>query len=274
MGQDGQVPAGRREDVGAWGLPRFGIAFQPIVELGSGAIIAHEALLRGPGGTPAGGVLARVPAAHRAGFEAEAARRILTRFDELGGAAPLHVNISPAVLLQRPGLLASLAALRDASPCPPPRLVIEVTEGERADDAAALARLVVAAHENGFGIALDDFGSGYGGAGMLAEVRPDAVKLDMRLIRGIHQHRIRRPIVARILEAASRLCIPVIAVGVESEAEFHGLADLGVLLFQGFLIAPPAAGRLVGPKEVMLPVRQDIPPRAGLVASGARAGGY
>jgi EAL domain-containing protein (putative c-di-GMP-specific phosphodiesterase class I) len=88
---------------------------------------------------------------------------------------------------------------------------------------------------------------------MLAEARPDLVKLDRSLIRGIHQHRARRPILARIIGTAGQLGIGAVAVGVETEAEFLCLASLGVTLFQGFLVAPPTTERLVRMDEIVLP---------------------
>lgn len=236
---------------GTAGVPRFEVAFQPIVDIAAGRVRAYEALLRGLGGTPAGGVLARIPAEARAAFEIEALAAILERFGR--GEADLHVNFSPAVLVRQPRMVAHLAARLAVSSLPPSRLVIEVTEGERIGDAEALAAMMREARACGLRIALDDFGTGYGGLGLLAEVLPDLVKLDRSLVRGIHQHRVRHPIVMRMLEAARRLGIGAVAVGVETEAEFHCLASLGVTLFQGFLVSPPTTERLVRMEEIFLP---------------------
>jgi EAL domain-containing protein (putative c-di-GMP-specific phosphodiesterase class I) len=249
---------------GGAGAPRFEVAFQPIVDIAAGRVQAYEALLRGLGGSPAGGVLARVPATARAAFETDALATILDRFGS--GEGDLHVNFSPAVLVRQPLTVARLAARLAVSTLAPERLVIEVTEGESIGDAEALAAVMAQARACGFRIALDDFGTGYGGLGLLAEARPDLVKLDRSLVRGIHQHRVRHPIVARLLAAAGALGIGAVAVGVETEAEFHCLASLGVTLFQGFLVAPPTTERLVTMAETGLPPRLAPPALAAATA--------
>lgn len=250
---------------GGAGVPRFEVAFQPIVDIAAGRVRAYEALLRGLGGTPAGGVLARVPAQARAAFEFEALAAVLDRFGK--GEADLHMNFSPAVLVRQPRMVAHLAARLAVAALPPSRLVIEVTEGERIGDAEALAGMMAEARACGFRIALDDFGTGYGGLGLLAEVLPDLVKLDRSLIRGVHQHRVRHPILLRLLEESARLGIGAVAVGVETEAEFHCLASLGVTLFQGFLVSPPTTERLVRMEETGLPPSFSAPSRLGVETS-------
>jgi EAL domain-containing protein (putative c-di-GMP-specific phosphodiesterase class I) len=250
----GDAPGGGRG-------PRYGVAFQPIVDIAAGRVRGYEALLRGPSGTPAEGVLARVPAGIRTAFEIEVLSAILDRFG--AGEGDLHVNFSPAVLVRQRHAVVDLAARLSASALPPARFVIEVTEGERIGDAEGLAVLMREARARGFRVALDDFGTGYGGLGLLAEARPDLVKLDRSLIRGIHQHRARHPILARMLEAAGRLGIGAVAVGVETEAEFLCLASLGVTLFQGFLVSPPTTERLVRMEEIALPLAiVPAPPEA------------
>lgn len=249
----------------AAGLPRFDVAFQPIVCTASGAITAYEALLRGLGGTPADGVLARVPSAHRSAFEAAAIAAILPRFAESATAGDVHVNLSPGALAGADDMLATVAGLAKAAGVAPERLVVEITDAARIDDPAWLAGLIAEARANGIRVALDDFGTGYGGLSLLSEVRPDLVKLDRTLIRGINHHRIRHPIVTRILDAAGNLGIPVVAVGIETEGEFHCLSELGVGFVQGFLVSPPSRERLALADDITLPVRRAVPPWLGAV---------
>lgn len=239
--------------IGAAGLPRFAIAFQPIVDAEARAVVAHEALLRGPSGTPAGGVLARVHPSVRQRFELDAVAAVLSAFAGTDPAASLHVNLSPAVLLRAPGTVAALARMIAGSAVAADRVVIEVTDGDRIDDAEALAAASAALRANGLRVALDEFGTGYGGVGLLDAVAPDLAKLDIGLTRNIHLHRARRPIVAALLEACARARVGVVAVGVESEGEYRCLAGLGVTRFQGFLFAPPVTGHVLAADEVSFP---------------------
>jgi EAL domain-containing protein (putative c-di-GMP-specific phosphodiesterase class I) len=238
---------------GAAQLPRYAIAFQPIVDVARRRILAHEALLRGSVGTPAGGVLARVPEPERQRFEIGAIAAVLDAFAGTAPSASLHINLSPEVLLRWPGTVPELARVVAASDIPPGRVVIEVAEGERIGDADALVSAFAALRSEGLRTALDAFGTGYGGIGLLASVRPDLVKLDMGLARNVHLHPARRPILSRLLEACADLNVDVVATGVENEGEYRCLARLGVTLFQGFLFAPPATGRVLDADEVSLP---------------------
>lgn len=246
-------PGGSGRLSGVAAPPRYAVAFQPIVEAGSRRIVAHEALLRGTSGAPAGGVLARVPEPNRQRFEIEAIEAVLAAFAGAEPAASLHVNLSPAALLHAPGTVPLLARVVAASAIEAGRVVVEVSEGGRIGDAEALAGAVAALRAHGLRIALDAFGTGYGGIGMLATAGPDLVKLDMGLARNIHLHRARRPIVSGLLEACARARIGVVATGVESEGEYRCLAGLGVTLFQGFLFAAPATGCVLAEDEVYFP---------------------
>jgi len=92
----------------------------------------------------------------------------------------------------------------------------------------------------GYKIAVDDLGEGYSGLNSFADLEPDAVKLDMSLIRGID----RAPTKRRMVHALATLCrelgTPLVAEGVETQSELDILVDLGADWFQGFLFARPA----------------------------------
>ena len=92
----------------------------------------------------------------------------------------------------------------------------------------------------GYKIAVDDLGEGYSGLNSFADLEPDAVKLDMSLIRGID----RAPTKRRMVHALATLCrelgTPLVAEGVETQSELEILVDLGADWFQGFLFARPA----------------------------------
>jgi EAL domain-containing protein (putative c-di-GMP-specific phosphodiesterase class I) len=91
----------------------------------------------------------------------------------------------------------------------------------------------------GFGTAIDDFGAGHAGLGLLAKFQTDYIKLDMDLIRGIEQSMPRRMIVEGVIRIAQSLGITVIAEGIETLAEYDVLRALGVRYIQGYLLARP-----------------------------------
>ena len=98
----------------------------------------------------------------------------------------------------------------------------------------------------GFTTALDDFGAGFAGLGLLADFQPDLIKLDMELVRGVEGSRARQVIIAGIMHIARELDITVLAEGVETEAEFTVLKSAGITLFQGYLFARPGFETLPG----------------------------
>jgi EAL domain-containing protein (putative c-di-GMP-specific phosphodiesterase class I) len=253
--------------------PGFAIAFQSIVDIAARRIVAQEALVRGVGGGPAASVLARAEGGRRLGLEIAIARHALARAVALGVTTDVHVNFSPGVLLHTPDVLTAIVALAEVETFPLAQLVLEVTEGERIDDPPRLAKAVEAARALGLRIAIDDFGAGYNGLSLLAEVQPDIIKIDMKLTRGIDLHRVRRSIVAGILRMVEQMRIRTIAEGVESLGELSCLHALGIAEMQGFLLGHPLYERATTELDLPLPIRGVAvpPPRAALRLAAERA---
>ncbi|MFT6671028.1 MAG: EAL domain-containing protein (putative c-di-GMP-specific phosphodiesterase class I) [Afipia broomeae] len=118
--------------------------------------------------------------------------------------------------------------------------MFEFTENERMTDPAHVQRIIDAYRKFGFWTALDDFGAGYSGLGLLARWQPDLIKIDMELLRDIHLSRAKQAIVAAIVGIARTLDIQVLAEGVENEQELVVLRAAGISLFQGYHFAKPA----------------------------------
>ena len=95
--------------------------------------------------------------------------------------------------------------------------------------------------ELGYRIAVDDLGAGYAGLSSFALLEPDMVKLDMSLVRNIHQSAVRQRMVASMVGLCRDLGNRVVTEGVETVAERDVLAALGCSLMQGYFFAKPAA---------------------------------
>jgi EAL domain-containing protein (putative c-di-GMP-specific phosphodiesterase class I) len=232
------------------------MAFQPIVEPARRAIVAYEALVRGPNGEPAGSVLARVDEANRYAFDQACRVKAIETFCTLGqgdGAAKLHINFMPnAVYDPDTCIRTSLTAARRHG-LPIERITFELTENERVTQHEHLRRIVTAYRAQGFGTAIDDFGSGYAGLGLLVEFQPDEIKIDMTLLRGIDTDPVRRAVVAGIVTTARELGISLIAEGVETAAEFAVLSGMGIERYQGFLFARPGFNTLATAADINWP---------------------
>jgi EAL domain-containing protein (putative c-di-GMP-specific phosphodiesterase class I) len=160
---------------------------------------------------------------------------IAAGIDAMGELAPdafLAVNASPELLGE-----ASLAEMIAAAPNR--RMVLEVTEHVEVADYDTLASGLDALRTSGCRIAVDDAGAGYSSLRHILRLRPDYIKLDMTLTRGIDIDSDRRALASSLLTFAREVSATVIAEGIETPAELDTLRDLGATLGQGFFLARP-----------------------------------
>ena len=128
----------------------------------------------------------------------------------------------------------------DKAGLPHEQIVFEVTENECIEDLEALKSTLRAYRDHGFGIALDDLGSGYSSLNLLADLRPDYVKLDRDLMRSVPDDPYRALIAQKLLETATALGIRTIAEGVENPAQCAWLQSHSGDYAQGFHFARPS----------------------------------
>jgi EAL domain-containing protein (putative c-di-GMP-specific phosphodiesterase class I) len=83
--------------------------------------------------------------------------------------------------------------------------MFEVTEVEPARDAGHLRSIFTEYKRHGMITAIDDFGAGHSGLSMLADFKPDLVKLDMALVRNVHLDRVRQAIARSIVSLCADL---------------------------------------------------------------------
>ncbi|WP_370328446.1 EAL domain-containing protein [Euzebya sp.] len=220
---------------------RLRSAYQPIVDLGTGDVVAYEALLRGPVGSPLEMPGALFPAAAAAGVSAElewAGVRCGIEGAVSGGLrhdVPVFVNVEGASLGQslQPAQMAVLEQAADM------RVVFEVTERDLLARPADLLVLGQRLREHGWGLAIDDVGLQHPeGVAALALVRPDVVKLDMGLIHrgaGPGEAAVGLAVQAYVEEHGAA----VVAEGIEDEVHRERALVLGATLGQGYLFGRP-----------------------------------
>ncbi|MGY1605370.1 EAL domain-containing protein [Geodermatophilus sp. SYSU D00815] len=240
--------------------------FQPIVELDTGRVVAYEALARGPRG-PLERPDALFAAARGAGRLAEldaACRAAAFRGAvDAGLLAPLSVfvNVEPEVLDSAP--LSELLAIAEAAPGGL-RVVLEITERALAARPAELLRTVERVRGAGWGVAVDDVGAESMSLAFLPLLRPDVVKLDLRLV----QER-PGPAVAEIMNAvnayAERTGAVVLAEGIETDAHLTAARALGATLGQGWMFGRPGPGPVADRPAgaLLLPAPAAEPETAG-----------
>ena len=221
----------------------FSMAFQPIVDVETGLPFAYEALVRGQGGEGAYDVLSRVTDDNRYAFDQKCRVKAIegaVAASLLDTGANLSINFLPNAVYSPMACIQLTLRTAAATGFPPERLIFEFTENERIADTAHVRSIIDTYRRLGFATAIDDFGAGHAGLGLLANMQTDVIKLDMDLIRGIEASLPRRMIVESIVRMCAALGIRLIAEGVETAAEYHALRALGIRYMQGFLIARPA----------------------------------
>jgi EAL domain-containing protein (putative c-di-GMP-specific phosphodiesterase class I) len=218
----------------------FSMAFQPIVDLGTGSVFAYEALVRGVNGEPSRTVLERVNGQNRFAFDQRCRVLAVELATKLGITTKLHINFMPNAVYEPSRCLRTTLEAAARTGFPVDRIVFETTEDERVRNPGHLKNIFLEYKHRGFQTAIDDFGAGYAGLNLLADFQPDIIKLDMALIRGIDADAARRAIVGGIAGICRMLGVRVVAEGIETAAEMRALSDLGISLMQGYLFAKPA----------------------------------
>jgi len=234
---------------------RFESWFQPIVPASSTGTVrpyAYEALLRmrdEDGAIVPPGHVFSVAGKSDLLFSLDLAarRKAVETAARAGLKAKLFINFNPSSVYDPAYCLRTTASAIAEAGLQPGDVVFELTETHTARDKAHLKGILAFYRNSGFGVALDDIGSGWSGLNMLHELRPDYVKLDMELVRGIDEDSFKQVIVRNLIEIARANGIHTIAEGIETAGEADFLRAVGADYLQGYFFARPApAGEIPG----------------------------
>ena len=219
--------------------------FQPLADLRSGSVYAHEALIRGPRATPLHTPDSLLKGAAAEGilreFELLAVCVALQDWGKQNAPGRLFINLSAEALVQAvrvcgPDMVGDTVRSFGVQAR---SLVLEITEHDRVSDMPAVCAAVKAVHATGARLALDDFGDGRSSLRLWSEAKPDFVKIDKYFIHQIEQ----RPANLQLLQAIKGIAevfgTTLIAEGIETEDELRTLRDLGIPYGQGWLLGRP-----------------------------------
>jgi diguanylate cyclase (GGDEF)-like protein len=172
------------------------------------------------------------------------------------------VNLSP-LQFARDDLAETIHAILLETGLSPRRLEVEVTESTVMSDQTRGLRILRKLKAMGISVAMDDFGTGYSSLATLHAFPFDKIKLDQSFVKRLPEDAAAGAIVRTVLALGVSLNIPVLAEGIETEAQWQFLAREGCAKGQGYLFAKPqslaqlpaaiaAAGRFVREDEPML----------------------
>jgi diguanylate cyclase (GGDEF)-like protein len=233
----------------AVGRSQLELHFQPKVRTDTRRAVGAEALVRWR--HPVHGLLAPdrfIPMLDRAGLSRQLTRWVLdTALAECrrwhDGGAPLHVAVNATVPdLLDSGFPGEVAAALDRHELPAEVLIIEITETSVVQDPDRADAILTTLRELGVGVALDDFGTGYSSLTHLKSLPVTEVKIDRSFVSRMSVDSADAAIVGSTIGLAHGLGLSVIAEGVEDEATWQHLADLGCELIQGYHYSKPLPG--------------------------------
>ncbi len=218
------------------------LAFQPQVDLGTGATVGFEALARwNPSGQPIRPIAEVVGWLERIGAVAELDLWVLEQAIARIAQESLPrvaVNLSPASLI-RPDFLSRAAALL---PVAPGRIELELTESAvlfALDPGSMVSNSLHVLRALGLRIALDDFGVGQSSLLRFRDLPIDVVKVDRAFTPGFAGDERSRAILEAVVALGRRLSVEVVAEGIETSAEAEEIRALGVARGQGFFFSKP-----------------------------------
>jgi EAL domain-containing protein (putative c-di-GMP-specific phosphodiesterase class I)/CheY-like chemotaxis protein len=226
----------------------FEAFFQAKVDLKTGALKGAEALARWR--HPAKGwvlPMAFIPSMESSrlideftGLMMKQAAKACREWRKAGVPASVSVNVS-LVSLADVGIAERYVAWVLGQGLEPRDVILEITESAAVSDLARVLENLSRLRMIGFGLALDDYGTGYASMEQLTQIPFTELKIDQSFVRAALTQRSSRAILESSLEMADKLKIVAVAEGVETLEQATLLGELGCAMAQGLFIARPMA---------------------------------
>jgi EAL domain-containing protein (putative c-di-GMP-specific phosphodiesterase class I)/GGDEF domain-containing protein len=218
--------------------------FQPIIDLKDGGIFAYEALSRGPKGSSMESPLMLFSVAETAQLSFELDRLCRRKAIENGrGLSPhqkLFINTFPTTMHDPEFKGEPLRKLLERSNFSGSNIVFEITERFAIENYALFQQEQSYYSSLGFDLAVDDIGTGYGSLEAIANLKPQFVKVDISIIRGIHQSPVKQELLKAIRDIGQKVNAKIVAEGIEQKNELDCIRELGIDYGQGYLLARPS----------------------------------
>ena len=230
----------------AIGEEQLEMHFQPIIDLPSGRITSVEALVRWR--HPEHGLLypdAFIPMAERSGLIRELGLAILQQtLRTCGACRDRGMNLRVAVNLSAKDIQDSrlpdqVAGMLTHTGTTAHHLKLEITVSAMMVDPDQALQVLAALHDMGVKLAIDDFGTGFSSLAYLKELPVDDIKIDRVFVKDMLEDENDAMIVRSTIDLAHNMGLHVIAEGVESQAVYDALTELGCDEAQGYYMARP-----------------------------------
>ena len=155
-----------------------------------------------------------------------------------GHALTMSVNISLASLTDTTLANRITQIIRNAA-VDPRYIILEVTETAAMTDMAHALENLARLRMRGFGLSIDDYGTGYSSMQQVGRIAFSELKIDQTFVKDFAENEPQRIIVQSSIDLAHKLRIKCTAEGVENARDWHALKSMGCDLVQGYWIAKP-----------------------------------
>lgn len=221
--------------------------FQPKVDLKTGAVVGAEALARlrrsdgGVIGPDAFVEHVETDPAIALSFTAAMTERVLRFFSACPAEfRPPKMSINlPVCCLGEEGVFDQLTAASRNHQVPASNVIWEVTEAGAIANFNDVLQVLTRLRLAGFGLAIDDYGTGHSSIQRLASIPFTEVKIDQTFVRGVTESAARQRILRSAVSMVKDLNLTCVAEGAETTAELELLKELGCDQVQGFVISAP-----------------------------------
>ncbi len=220
--------------------------FQPKMQVATGKIVGAEALARWR--HPQRGIIAPyafIPLLEQSGnidaltfLMLEKSAAACYKWRAAGVSCNVSVNLSLASLADT-SLADRITRIVKDTGLSPHDMTLEVTETTAMTDVAPALENLTRLRMHGFGLSIDDYGTGFSSMQQLTRVPFTELKIDQSFVRGFSANSRLRPIVESSVEMARRLNIKSVAEGAESQEDWDALKAIGCDLVQGYFVARP-----------------------------------
>jgi EAL domain-containing protein (putative c-di-GMP-specific phosphodiesterase class I) len=216
--------------------------FQPIFHLENlDEVLGHESLSRGPAGTPFESADFMFSLAGNCGLldrlENVCQQQLISSLQKYQEQQLLFINLEPCFLENQQ---YRELALFNNDTVQPGKVVVEITERVAINDYEVVSLALDDMRRRGFRVAVDDVGSGYASLESIAYLKPDFIKINEKMTRGISNDYIKQEIVKTLRDLGARFSARLIAEGIENPEDMNKLRELNIPFGQGFLLQRPA----------------------------------
>lgn len=227
---------------------RYEPFFQPKIDLITGRLVGAEALarLRKPDGTFVRPDIfvpfleSRKLINELTWIMLERAAEACLMWHALGVTQKLSVSVNLSLLSLSDADLASQLTKRVTSiGLEPKHMILEITESDAMMDVAHFLENLTRLRMKGFGLSIDDYGTGYSSMQQLSRIPFSELKIDRSFVTDVALYPRKRVMLASSIDMARKLGLTVVAEGVESRSDWDRLKELGCTLAQGYFIAKP-----------------------------------